>query len=167
LPRRPTGLAEILPDRLCGITSPGRERKDPFHHVMPLQRSGVPRYRVISPEDRTLIAYRLVGAKCRVVFSVELGVGAAADRARAPPFEEIEMDVRCVFGEKGRSPLSGVVGDRAPEVRSCRVRSGVAAAEPLPPYRAASRGRPAHGAILAGADLPEAPSAGKPARLGG
>jgi Uma2 family endonuclease len=98
LPRRPTGVMEILPDWVCEITSPGHERKDLFHHFMLLQRHGVPDYWIISPEDKTLIAYRLVDGKYHVVFSVEYGVEAVADRVRIPPFEEIEMDLRYVFG---------------------------------------------------------------------
>jgi len=100
VPRRPTGVMEILPDWVCEITSPGHERKDIFHHFMLLQRNGIRDYWIISLEDKTLIAYRLVDGKYDVVFSVEYGVEAAADRVRIPPFEEIEMDLRYVFGDE-------------------------------------------------------------------
>jgi hypothetical protein len=40
----------------------------------------------------------LAAKKYHVVFSVEYGVEAAADQVRIPPFEEIEMDLRYVFG---------------------------------------------------------------------
>jgi len=100
VPRRPTGIMEGLPDWVCEITSPGHERKDLFHHFMLLQRNGVPYYWVISPEDKTLIAYRLVSAKYQVVFSVEIGVEPVADKVRIPPFEDIDMDLRYVFGDE-------------------------------------------------------------------
>ena len=67
---------------------------------MLLQRNGVPYYWVISPEDKTLIAYRLVSAKYHVVFSVEIGVEPVADKVRIPPFEDIDMDLRYVFGDE-------------------------------------------------------------------
>jgi Uma2 family endonuclease len=101
LPRRPTGIMDTLPDWVCEIISPGHERKDLFHHFMLLQRSGIPYYWIISPEDKTLIAYRLVDAKYHVVFSVERGVEAVPDQVRIPPFEEIEVDLRYIFGDDG------------------------------------------------------------------
>ena len=100
VPRRPTGIMEGLPDWVCEITSPGHERKDLFHHFMLLQRNGVPYSWVISPEDKTLIAYGLVSAKYQVVFSVEIGVEPVADKVRIPPFEDTDMDLRYVFGDE-------------------------------------------------------------------
>jgi Uma2 family endonuclease len=67
---------------------------------MLLQRNGVPYYWVISPEDKVLIAYRLVEAKYHVVFALELRVEAVADEVRIPPFEDIDMDLRYVFGDE-------------------------------------------------------------------
>lgn len=101
MPRRPTGIMDLLPDWVCEITSPGHERKDLFHHFMLLQRNGVPCYWIISPEDKTLIAYQLVDGNDHVVFSVARGLEAVADKARIPPFAEIEMDLRYVFGDEG------------------------------------------------------------------
>lgn len=97
---RPTGIMNITPDWVCEITSPGHERKDLFHHFMLLQRSKVPYYWVISPEDRTLIAYRLADEKYHVAFSVERGVEKDIDKARIPPFEEAEIDLKYVFGDE-------------------------------------------------------------------
>lgn len=68
LPLRPTGIMTLIPDWVCEITSPNHERKDLFHNFMLLQRSRVAYYWVISPEDKTLIAYRLVEEKYQVAF---------------------------------------------------------------------------------------------------
>ncbi len=100
VPRRPSGIMDVLPDWVCEITSPGHERKDVFHHFMLLQRTGVPNYWIISPEDKTLIAYRLMDTKYQVTFSVEYGVEAVPGKVRIPPFEELEMDLRYIFGDE-------------------------------------------------------------------
>ncbi|WP_242470870.1 hypothetical protein [Thiocystis violacea] len=55
---------------------------------------------MISPEDRTLIAYRLVDGTYHVSFAVELGVETGVGKARIPPFEETEMDLSYVFGDR-------------------------------------------------------------------
>ncbi|MCG6940347.1 MAG: Uma2 family endonuclease [Thiohalocapsa sp.] len=101
VPRRRTGIMDVLPNWVCEITSPGHERKDLFHHFMLLQRNAVPYYWVISPEDETLIAYRLVDGKYHVVFSMERRVEAVSEPVRIPPFEDIEIDLNYVFGEEG------------------------------------------------------------------
>jgi Uma2 family endonuclease len=100
VPLRPTGVMTAMPDWVCEITSPGHERKDLFHNFMLLQRSKVPYYWVISPEDRTLIAYRLVDGTYHVTFAVEFGVEPGVGKARIPPFEEIEIDLSYVFGDR-------------------------------------------------------------------
>jgi Uma2 family endonuclease len=88
----------VIPDWVCEITSPKHERKDLFHNFILLQHSKVPYYWVISPEDKTLIAYRLVDEKYHVTFSVEYRVEQGLDKARIPPFEEVEIDLKYVFG---------------------------------------------------------------------
>lgn len=100
LPRRPTGIMNIIPDWVCEITSPHHERKDVFHHFILLQRSKVPYYWIISPEDKTLIAYRLADDNYQVSFSVEYGVEKNLTKARIPPFEEVEMDLKYIFGDE-------------------------------------------------------------------
>lgn len=100
VPLRPVGIMTVLPDWVCEITSPGHERKDLFHNFLLLQRSKVPYYWVISPEDQSLIAYALLDESYRVTFSMELGVDQLPGRARIPPFEEIEIDLGYVFGSK-------------------------------------------------------------------
>jgi Uma2 family endonuclease len=98
VPQRPTGIMSVMPDWVCEIVSPGHERKDLFHNFLLLQRSKVSYYWVISPEDRTLIAYELADEKYRVTFSVECRVKEDFSKARIPPFEDTEIDLSYVFG---------------------------------------------------------------------
>lgn len=100
IPHRPTGIMSVIPDWVCEITSPNHERKDVFHHFMLLPQSQVSCYWVISPEDKTLIAYRLADEKYQVVFSVEYGIEKNINKAKIPPFEEIEMDLKYIFGDE-------------------------------------------------------------------
>lgn len=99
VPDRPSGIMNVRPDWVCEITSPGHERKDVFHHFMMLQRNRVPYYWLISPEDKTLIAYKLAGDAYRVAFAVECRAPEDFGKVRIPPFEEVEIDLRYVFGE--------------------------------------------------------------------
>lgn len=100
VPRRPTGIMNIIPDWVCEITSPNHERKDLFHNFMLLQRNKVPYFWVISPEDKTLIAYWLADDKYQVSFSVEYNFEQNVEKARIPPFEETEMDFGYIFGHE-------------------------------------------------------------------
>lgn len=98
VPHRPSGIMQIIPDWVCEITSPGHERKDLFHHFILLQGSNVAYYWVISPEDKTLIAYQLVDRKYRVIFSVACEEQKDFEKARIAPFEEVEIDLGYIFG---------------------------------------------------------------------
>ncbi|MEZ5451514.1 MAG: Uma2 family endonuclease [Thiothrix sp.] len=97
VPARPTGIMETLPDWVCEITSPGHERKDLFTNFIALQRYQVPYYWVISPEDRTLIAYQLVGEHYHVVFSAECNDSGRFRGMKIPPFTAGEIDLGYVF----------------------------------------------------------------------
>ncbi len=97
-PNRPSGIMELIPDWVCEITSPGHERKDVFHHLLLLQRYQVPFYWVISPEDKTLIAYQLVNETYSVIYSAEAADGASLGKANIPPFKEIPIDLGYIFG---------------------------------------------------------------------
>ena len=116
VPKRPTGLMRIQPDRVCEIISPGYERidlrgfqdfgnlgglKDVFHHFIMLQHNEVPYYWIISPEDKPLIAYALSGGSYHLVFSVAYGSPADLGKVRIPPFEALDIDLRYVFGDEG------------------------------------------------------------------
>lgn len=96
---RPTGVMKIIPDWVCEITSPGHERKDLFHLFILLQQNNVPFHWVASPEDKTLIAYKLVDGKYHVTFSVVCGREQHNPKARIEPFEKIEIDLEYIFGK--------------------------------------------------------------------
>jgi len=98
-PKRPSGIMEITPDWVCEIVSPGHERKDMFHNFMLLQSYAVPYYWIISPEDKTIIAYQLVGENYHSVFSIECIKPEDLKKVRIPPFEEVEIDLTYVFAE--------------------------------------------------------------------
>ncbi len=88
----------VLPDWVCEILSPGHERKDTLtHHLLRLQRAGVPFYWIIAPEDRALIAYALDAGGYHAAFTAE-GSGETLAKARIPPFAEIEIDLGVLFG---------------------------------------------------------------------
>lgn len=98
-PSPPTGVVELTPDWVCEITSPGHESKDLFHHFLLLQRYQVPYYWVISPEERTLIAYRLTDGRYGVVFTAQMDDEETdLERAQIPPFESNPIDLCYIFG---------------------------------------------------------------------
>jgi len=99
LPKRPSGIMEMTPDWVCEIVSPGHERKDMFYNFMLLQSYAVPYYWIISPEDKTIIAYHLVGENYHSVFSIECNKPEDLKKVRIPPFEEVEIDLAYVFAE--------------------------------------------------------------------
>ena len=99
MPNPSAGVLEIIPDWVCEIISPGHERKDAFHHFMLLQSYAVPYYWIISPEDKTIIAYHLVGENYHSVFSIECNKPEDLKKVRIPPFEEVEIDLTYVFAE--------------------------------------------------------------------
>lgn len=99
VPNRPTGIMDIIPDWVYEITSPGHERKDVFHNFLLLQRHGVAYYWVISPEDKTLIAYEWVEGRYRVVFAMECRSHEDFIKVRVSPFEGLEMDLDYIFGQ--------------------------------------------------------------------
>jgi Uma2 family endonuclease len=89
----------LAPDWVCEILSPGHERKDTVHHLLLLQRAEVPHYWILSPQDRTLIAYALDDGSYRLCYSVTYLPGETPSKARIPPFESAEIDLDYLFGE--------------------------------------------------------------------
>jgi len=65
---------------------------------MLLQRAGVPHYWIISPEDRTLIAYALDDGRYHVRVAIDPSDGDAPTKARIPPFDAVEIDLDYLFG---------------------------------------------------------------------
>lgn len=94
---RPTGVMDIVPDWVCEITSPGHEKKDTFNNFMLLQKYEVPYYWIIWPEDKALIAYKLVNKKYAVYFSTDCKDHSDFEKVRIEPFEEVETDLNYVF----------------------------------------------------------------------
>ncbi|WP_020558799.1 Uma2 family endonuclease [Thiofilum flexile] len=98
VPTPPAGVMETLPDWVCEITSPGHEHKDLVTHLIRLQTYQVPYYWIISPENKTLIAYELAGEHYRVVFSKECENSEDCQRVFIPPFQEQGIDLGYIFG---------------------------------------------------------------------
>jgi Uma2 family endonuclease len=96
MPERPRGVIEMVPDWVCEIVSPGHERKDTLQLFLLLQRSRVPFYWLIWPEDRVLIAHYLDGDSYRVVRTI-----SGETRARIPPFDSVGLDLAYILGEVG------------------------------------------------------------------
>ncbi len=94
LPKRPSGIMELIPDWVCEIVSPGRERKDTLTLLLLLQGHRVPCYWLLWPEDRTLIAYALEDGQYGICASEREPV-----RVRVPPFEEVELDLGYILGQ--------------------------------------------------------------------
>lgn len=98
VPTPPLSVMDTLPDWVCEITSPGHERKDFVTQFLRLQSFQVPYYWIISPEDKTLIAYALTDGQYKVVYSVECGqAGETCKNLMIPPFENIALDLGAVF----------------------------------------------------------------------
>ncbi|MEZ5479268.1 MAG: Uma2 family endonuclease [Thiolinea sp.] len=98
VPERPGGIMTLIPDWVCEITSPGHERRMYSPICCACRRNQVPYYWVISPEDRTLIAYAWSEGHYHVVFSVECDEGVSCQGLAIPPFAEQVMDLDYVFG---------------------------------------------------------------------
>lgn len=92
MPKHPRGVISLTPDWVCEITSPGHEKKDTIDNFIALQRYKVPYYWVIVPEDKALIAYKLVDGKYLAIETIEGG-----GKVRIEPFTEIEFDLGYIF----------------------------------------------------------------------
>lgn len=89
IPEKPRGVMELAPDWVCEITSPGHEKKDFLDKLLLLQKYQVPYYWIISPEDQSLIAYKLVNGKYSLIETIDHGGG----KVRIEPFLEVEFDL--------------------------------------------------------------------------
>lgn len=92
MPDKPSGVMKITPDWVCEIISPGYEKKDTLHIFNILLRHQVPYYWIVWPEDKALIAYKLIDSKYMAIESIENG-----GKVRIAPFEEIEFDLDYIF----------------------------------------------------------------------
>lgn len=99
MPNPPNGVIDLLPDWVCEITSPGHESKDLVTHLLRLQTYQVPYYWIISPENKSLIAYALVDEHYRVVFSKECIEPKDCQQVAIPPFSEQGIDLSYILGQ--------------------------------------------------------------------
>tara|TARA_B100000745_G_scaffold281203_1_gene213743 strand:- start:1981 stop:2535 length:555 start_codon:yes stop_codon:yes gene_type:complete len=93
IPTMPHGVIELAPDWVCEITSPGHEKKDLLTNLLLLQKYRVPFYWIISPEERSLIAYQLVNGKYSLIESVD----HCGETVRIEPFSDVEFDLSYIF----------------------------------------------------------------------
>ena len=97
-PTRPSGMMTVKPDWVCEITSPGHERKDLLANLLLLQGQTVPYYWVISPEDKTLIAYELADGHYRLVYSLNFSQETVTGKQFIAPFLDCGIDLAYIFG---------------------------------------------------------------------
>ena len=95
VPEKPKGVVNIIPDWVCEIASPSHESKDTVHIFNLLLNNNVPYYWIIWPEEKALIAYKLIDGKYTAIKSINNRGG----RIKIEPFEEVEFDLDDVFGD--------------------------------------------------------------------
>jgi Uma2 family endonuclease len=94
VPVRPSGArVEIAPDWVCEILSTNR-RKDLVHKRHVLHARAVRHYWLLDPDAQTLEVLRHSPDGYVVVTTVAPGM-----RARLEPFEQVELEVRLLFGD--------------------------------------------------------------------
>lgn len=84
----------VVPDWICEVVSPSNAGVDGVTKRQLYASSGVAHYWLAAPCARTLETYRLDPSTRRWVDS---GAFDAAERARVPPFEEVELDLARTF----------------------------------------------------------------------
>lgn len=83
---------DVVPDWICEVTSPSNARHDRVTKARLYLESGVAHLWLVDPDTRVLEA--LVREDQRWV---EAGRFSDGDRARIPPFEDVELDVARLF----------------------------------------------------------------------
>ncbi|MBI5482381.1 MAG: Uma2 family endonuclease [Deltaproteobacteria bacterium] len=95
VPERPAGRPiRARPDWVCEILSASNASTDTVRKLRTLHRDQVPHYWIADPERRTLTVLRWATEGFLTIMTAEAG-----ERARAEPFDEIELDVAGIFGE--------------------------------------------------------------------
>jgi len=93
LPQLPTGhVFTVVPDWICEIISPASVRRDRVEKFHLYAGAGVPFYWLVDPLAQTLEAFALEGGRW-----VSVGAFARADKARVPPFAEVELDLATLW----------------------------------------------------------------------
>jgi Uma2 family endonuclease len=97
VPERPRGRPiRTRPDWVCEVLSASNAESDLRDKLFSYHRATVPHYWIIDPEHETLTVYRFSSEGYVVV-----AAGGRADRIRAEPFQEIELEVALLFGSDG------------------------------------------------------------------
>lgn len=92
LPELPEGVLDLPPDWVCELVSPGHEAHDLQRKAAIYLAHEVPWYWVAFPEGGVLQVLKNAGATWTVHATLARG-----QKARVPPFEEIELDLDDLF----------------------------------------------------------------------
>jgi Uma2 family endonuclease len=84
----------VRPDWVCEVLSRSNARNDLVKKMRVYQRSGVPHYWIVDPEEETLTVYRWTPDGYLVAVTAE-----RTERVRAEPFGDVELAVGALFGD--------------------------------------------------------------------
>lgn len=84
----------VRPDWVCEVLSESNARNDLVRKMRGYHRAGLPHYWVVDPGDETLTVYRWTADGFLLVLAAERG-----ERARAEPFEALDLYVGALFGD--------------------------------------------------------------------
>lgn len=85
----------LVPDWVCELLSPGREKRDRVDKWQVLFRAGVPHYWIVNPEEKFLEVYRWTAHG----YEATLKAGGG-DVIRAEPFGAVELRTSVLFGDE-------------------------------------------------------------------
>src|SRR5579859_3156259 len=96
VPECPKGRpVRVRPDWVCEVLSPSTASRDLVEKMQTLHQCEVPHYWIVDPEHETLTVYRWT----RDGYVVALVAGREQRRARAEPFDAVEINVGLLFGD--------------------------------------------------------------------
>jgi len=95
MPTLPGGnWTEIPPDWVCEVLSPSTFRLDRVRKMPIYAQFGVPHVWMVDPTNRVLEVFRLDSGTWRLLSSY-----AENDKVRAEPFQEVEIELRHLWGD--------------------------------------------------------------------
>lgn len=95
MPRLPTtAFFPLAPDGICEVLSPSTSRLDRAQKLRIYAREGVSHAWLLDPLARTLEALRLERGRWTI-----LATHAGAEKVRAEPFTEIELDLSALWAD--------------------------------------------------------------------
>jgi Uma2 family endonuclease len=96
VPARPSGRpVRARPDRVCEVLSRANAQKDLVTKLRAYQRSGVPHYWIVDPDEAVLHVHRWQPDGYLLVLTAQRG-----EVVRAEPFDAMELRVGLLFGEE-------------------------------------------------------------------